>query len=48
MLCIIKMIIFIVFLTTIIALQYTQHTLRCKLAADWSILYESPRTNLKL
>ncbi len=30
-----KMIIFIVFLTTIIALQYIQHVLRCKFAADW-------------
>ncbi len=41
MLCITKMIIFIVFLTTIIALQYIQHMLRCKLAADWSIPNES-------
>ncbi len=41
MLSITKMIIFIVFLTTIIALQYIQHTLRCKIAADWSIPNES-------
>ncbi len=41
MLYITKMIIFIVFLTTIIALQYIQHKLRCKLAADWPILSES-------
>ncbi len=37
MLYITKMIIVIVFLTTIIALQYIQHMLRYKLAADWSI-----------
>ncbi len=41
MLYITKMIIFIVFLTTIIALQNIQHALICKLAADWSIPNES-------
>ncbi len=36
-----KMIIFVVSLTTSIALQYIQQMLRCKLAADWSITNES-------